>query len=177
MSAARAGISLERLLELRQALLDAGHTLEPDQAPLEMLLSRLREERPEVVGVVFLARASRLRCMVVVDRERVQLRCSYRVRATADGCQAWNRKHLYTKATVDTDGDLSLQYDYPLVGGELPKEQLQEVVRIFGLSAAAALVYFRDHGDPLPSRLLRAAGWGLAAWGLFSLVRTATHLL
>ncbi len=164
---------MERLLLLRQALSDAGYPLDPDQKPLQPLLERVRRDRPGAVALVFLGRDLPLRCMVLADQDRVQLRCAFHLRARAIDCQAWNREHLFTKATVDQDGDLALQYDYPLVG-PIDLDQFKEVARLFTMSAAAAATWFRDRR--WQSRAVDASRvtlWMLAAWGLFTLVRAA----
>jgi hypothetical protein len=164
------GGTIERLAGVRQTLLDAGYTLDPDQETVQGLVARMREERPRVVGLVFLGRDVPFRCMLLADDERVQLRCAFEVRARARHCQEWNRTRLFTKATVDRDGDLSIQYDYPVVGDIEPR-QLLEVVRLFTMSAAAAFLWFRarDRFDGVEA--LRWLTWGLAGWALFALVR------
>ncbi len=164
------GGTIERLAGLRQTLLDAGYTLDADQDRVQGLVARMREERPRVVGLVFLGRDVPFRCMLLADDERVQLRCAFEVRARARHCQEWNRTRLFTKATVDRDGDLSMQYDYPVVG-EIEPRQLLEVVRLFMLSAAAALIWFRERDRFDTETAVRWITWALAGWALFTIVR------
>jgi hypothetical protein len=164
------GGTIERLGGLRQTLLDAGYALDPDQETVQGLVARVRDERPRTVGLVFLGRDVPFRCMLLADDERVQLRCAFEVRARDHHCQAWNRTHLFTKATVDRDGDLSIQYDYPIVG-EIEPRQFLEVVRLFTMSAAAALIWFRERDRFDAGEGIRWLTWALAGWALFTLVR------